>query len=54
MKIALFQSQREIHTVAARAVPENLNLKSHSEVLSTEIDLLIRSLIRVLTEADVA
>ena len=29
MKIALYQSQREIHTVAARAAPGDLDLKSH-------------------------
>ena len=28
-KIALYQSQRENHTVAARAAPEDLSLKSH-------------------------
>ena len=28
-KITLYQSQREIHTVAARAAPEDLDLKSH-------------------------
>ena len=29
MKIALYQSQKEIHTVAARAEPGDLGLKSH-------------------------
>ena len=29
MKIALYQSQREIHTVATRAAPGDLGLKSH-------------------------
>ena len=29
MKIALYQSQREIHTVAAKAAPGDLGLKSH-------------------------
>ena len=29
MNIALYQSQREIHTVAARAAPMDLGLKSH-------------------------
>ena len=29
MKIALYQSQREIDTVAARAAPGDLGLKSH-------------------------
>ena len=29
MKIALHQSQKEIHTVAARATPGDLSLKSH-------------------------
>ena len=29
LKIALYQSQREIHTVAARAAPGGLGLKSH-------------------------
>ena len=29
MKIALYQSQREIHTVDARAAPGDLGLKSH-------------------------
>ena len=29
MKIALYQSQREIHTVAARAAPGDLGSKSH-------------------------
>ena len=43
MKIALYLSQREIHTVAAVS----------SEELSTEIDILIQSPIQVLTKADV-
>ena len=29
LKIALYKSQREIHTVAARAAPGDLGLKSH-------------------------
>ena len=29
MKIALYKSQREIHTVDARAAPGDLGLKSH-------------------------
>ena len=53
-KIALHQFQREIHTVAARAEPRDLSFKVSSEGLSTEIDILIRSPIQVLTEADVA
>ena len=47
-KIALYQSQREIHTVAARSAPGDLGLKS----LSTHIDILIRSPIQEQTEAD--
>ena len=44
VKIALYQSQREIHTVAARAAPEDLGLKSHPEdCQQLEIDILIRS-----------
>ena len=38
-KIALYQSQREIHTVAARAAQGKLSLSS--EELSAEIDILI-------------
>ena len=40
MKIALHQSQREIHTVAARAEPGLLRFKVSAEGLSAEIDIL--------------
>ena len=57
MKIALYLSQREIHTVVARAAPEDLVLKSHpkvsSEGLSEEIDIPLRSQIQIQTKADV-
>ena len=52
MKIALYQSQREIHTVAERAAPRNLGLKSHPKDYQQK--LLLRSHIQVQTKADVA
>ena len=52
--IALYQTQREIHTVAARAGARGPRFKVSSEGLLTEIDILLRSAIQVLNEADVA
>ena len=42
------------HTVAARAAPEDLGLKSHPMDYQQKIDILKRSPIKVLTEADAA
>ena len=56
MQIALYLSQRDIHTVAASSAPGDLSSKSHPKDLSTEIDnnILIWSPIQVQTEANVA
>ena len=53
-KISLYQSQRGIHAVAARAAPGDLGLNVSSEGLVAEIDILLRSPIQVQTKANVA
>ena len=50
MKFALYPSQKEIHTVAARANAREPRFKVSFEGLSTEIDILIRSPIQVQTD----
>ena len=54
MKMTLYKSQREIHTVAARAAPGDPRFKVSSEGLSAENGIPLRSPIRVQTKADVA
>ena len=34
IKIALYKSKKEIHTVAARAAPGDLRLKSHPKAIN--------------------
>ena len=53
LKIAIYKSQREIHTVTARADPGDPGLKSHSKDYQQKLTS-IRSPIQVPSEADVA